>query len=316
MEQKTAGNDTFAGVWEMMGVVYKKRFKSNTTGFSGAVLKLVEKRIGIGVVGNEYISGFLALDKYYIEHRKTRKPIMYLGDDGVVLLAAHESIIDPDKLNIYGSKLIKILTKYGVSRVITRPFVGKPGRFKRTKKRQDYIIKPESKTSLVGRLQKQPIEFIVTEHISRLLGGRKNKKIISGNLNNKETLTALKKCMYKSSSPTFLMAVLQDFDMCGHKKDINGYAKSLIYFDSKLPKIISMLKNDDLLVITADHGCDPTLNLRGHTREYVPLIFYSKKLKISKWVGKRSSFADLGQTICFNFNMPLLKNGNVVYEIF
>ncbi len=310
MIKNSKGNDTFAGVWEMFGVIFNKRFRSKKDGFSKEIINKIQSSLGIGVVGNEYISGFKALDKYFCAHAKQKIPILYLADDGVVLLAAHEKIIKPAKLNEMGRQIARLLKVGDISRVITRPFVGEPGNFIRTENRRDFIaINDLIKSSLLKNLSRNHVNFLTTEHLKNLLGSPPGINYIRGNFDNSDLLKIITKSLSRRSRREILLFCLQDFDMFGHKKDVDGYAKKLLEFDAKLPKILNLLRNKDLLIITADHGCDPTLDVRGHTRELVPVILCSKLLKEGANLGTRSTFADIGQTICFNFGLPKLRKG-------
>jgi len=310
MIEKGKGNDTFAGVWEMFGIIFTKRFRSDKKEFSQKIIDKINSHLNINIVGNEYISGFKALDKYYAEHVKKVSPILYLADDGVVLLAAHENIIKPDSLNQMSKRIADILKDQNISRVISRPFIGSPLNFTRTDNRKDFLaIKNLGNNSILNRLSQNKIKILTTEHLYNILGGLPDVEHIKGNFNNKDLTKIIIKSLQKYNKKSVLLFCLQDFDMFGHKKDTSSYAKSLIEFDKKLPSIIKFLAKDDLLIITADHGCDPTTNLRGHTREFVPIILYSKLLNVGRDLGIRSTFADVGQTICSNFNLPKLKNG-------
>jgi phosphopentomutase len=314
--EMTAGNDTFAGVWEMFGVVFNNRFRSSEDKFSDDIVEGIEKKFGVGIVGNEYISGFKALDKYYKEHKEKKGPIMYMAGDGVVLLAAHENIVSHDKLNEYGEILADTLKDQGLSRVITRPFNGEPGNFIRTENRKDFINKAYNfDKSLIDVLD--DVNLVTTEHLYHVLGSPNIKsEVIDGNHENNKLLDIIINSIEKKSDRELMFFCLQDFDMFGHKKDIEGYARALKEFDNHLPKIQDSLNEDDLLIITADHGCDPSIDIRGHTREYVPLILFSKMFKEGGCIGVRTSFSDIGQTISHNFTLTELKHGNVINEIF
>ena len=318
MREQTSGNDTFAGVWEMFGTVFSERLRSRKTGFPKQSIKEINAELGVEIVGNEYISGFKALDKYYDEHAKKKGPILYFADDGVILLAAHEKIIPAQKLNIYGKKLAVILKGHKISRVITRPFIGEKGNFIRTERRRDYLALDNlEKESILPLLRRGKIPLITTEHLFNIFGHPQGAHFIKGNHTNNELIPLITDCLDKRKSKSVMLFCLQDFDMHGHKKDVKGYARSLSEFDALLPKILESLKQDDLLFITADHGCDPTTDLRGHTREYVPLLAYSPRLEgLSVYIGKRKSFADLAQTICHNFKLGHSKKGDVIYEVF
>lgn len=317
MRQLSAGNDTFAGTWEMLGVPFSKRFRTTREPFSKEVLSKFVKETGYQLVGNEYISGFQALDKYFVQHRRLRSPILYLADDGVVLLAAHEEIIPSEELNRLGKILVDILAFENIARVITRPFIGSPGSFIRTENRKDFlgIVGLYPKSAFHG-LQNAGVTIWTTEHLHRIMGQPEGYDVVKGNHSNEELRELLVKQLERKADAEVLFACFQDFDMFGHKKDPIGYGKCLEEFDCGLPKILNAMGRDDLLMIVADHGCDPTLEVRGHTREFVPLIVYSPSLQGSCSLGTREGFGDVGQTILFNFGLPLLSNGKPIYEIF
>ena len=318
MQEQTSGNDTFAGIWEMVGVVFSERFRSKKTGFSKQLLKRIENKLGITMVGNKYISGFKVLDKFYDEHKIRNAPILYFADDGVILLAAHENVIPAKKLNAYGKKLSTALMNHNISRVITRPFTGKKWNFIRTKNRKDYIAFANlEKKSILPLLRSKKIHLITTEHLFNILGHPQNTRYTKGNYTNKNLIPIIINYLNEAKRKAVMLFCLQDFDMYGHKKDIKGYAQKLREFDALLPKILKRLKHNDLLFITADHGCDPTIDIRGHTREYVPLLVYSPQLKhLTTQLGTRKSFADIAQTICHNFQLKQIKKGEVIYEVF
>ncbi|MDD5710905.1 MAG: phosphopentomutase [Candidatus Colwellbacteria bacterium] len=319
MREQTPGNDTFAGIWEMVGVVFRGRFRNKKMGFPKRLIRQIEIKLGIKVIGNEYVSGFKALDKFYDEHKKRRGLILYLADDGVVLLAAHEKVISAQKLNMYGRELVSILKDHKISRVITRPFIGRKGNFIRTDNRRDYIALDNlEKESVLSSLRDNKISLITTEHLFNILGHPQGAhSIIRGNHTNRRLVPLIVDRLNKEKDRAVMLFCLQDFDMYGHRKDVKGYARSLHEFDTLLPKILKNLKSSDLLFITADHGCDPAVDLRGHTREFVPLLAYSSRLRhLTRRLGTRESFADLAQTICYNFELKPINQGKIIHEVF
>lgn len=317
MRQMSAGNDTFAGVWEMFGVAFPKRFRTTREPFPSDISSRFLQETGYQFVGNEYISGFQALDKYFIQHRDLRAPILYLADDGVVLLAAHEAIIPPEKLNSLGSLLAKILISENIARVITRPFIGVPGQFTRTENRKDFLgtssLYPQS---AFHGLVEAGVNIWITEHLHRIVGQPEGFNVLKGNYTNEKLRESVVAELNKKSGAEVLFACFQDFDMFGHRKDSVGYGKCLQDFDDGLPEILRAMDENDLLIMVADHGCDPRLGVRGHTREFVPLIVHSPSLSGSRSLGTREGFGDVGQTIRFNFGLPLLSHGKPLYEIF
>jgi len=317
MQEKTLGNDTFAGVWEMLGVIFTERFRSDKTGFSKKTIRKIEKYLGIKMLCNQYISGFEALENFFDLHIKYSSPILYLADDGVVLLAAHEKIISPIVLNKIAEKMVDILRDQNISRIITRPFLGNKGNLQRTDNRKDFIItKNIFDDSILSRLYNNNIKLLTSEHIFHLLGSHSFVDCVTGNFNNNKLIEVIIDKIKSKKQEGLLIFCLQDFDMLGHKKDIRNYSIKLQEFDSQIPDILKELRQDDLLIITADHGCDPALDIRGHTREYVPLLIFNKKNRKKIWLGTRDTFADIAQTICYNYSLPLLNRGKPIYEIF
>lgn len=316
MRQLSTGNDTFAGISEMLGIIFKKRFRSVKKGFSKQTIAQIKETLHVSIVGNEYISGFKALGKYFYLHKKHKVPILYLADDGVILLAAHEKIISPKKLNKWGELLAKTLKNKGISRVITRPFIGKKGNFIRTKNRRDFLSTPFYSKSILPELTKNNVKILLTEHIFNLFARPAKADFLPGNYSNISLINLIIKTLKHKNNKQLLLFCLQDFDLYGHKKDVNGYRKKLAELDKNLPRILTCLDKKDLLIITADHGCDPTLNVRGHTREFVPLLIFSKKLKQTHWLGTRGSYSDIAQTICYNFKIKKCKEGKIINEIF
>lgn len=310
---ETAGNDTFSSVWEMMGVTSKQRYRSKEYGLDKHVINKIEKSFGMPVIGNEYIAGFKAMEKYYNLHHTTGFPILYFAKDGIVLLAAHEDVIKPHKLHEMSKKLANLLKTDGVVRVIARPFIGTPGHFTRSNNRRDYVlIKNKISQTALERLHERGIKIITTEHIKGVLGDPSYIKATSGFYNNKALINIINKSLEDKTKFAVMIFCLQDFDTMGHKKDVAGYGKKLQEFDKALKNITANMSKTDLLVLTADHGCNPAYDMRGHTREKVPLIVCSKMNQQKKWLGERKTIADIGQTICYNFQLKPIKNGKVL----
>jgi len=311
----TAGNDTFSGVWEMLGIITNKRFRSVKRGWGKKYLKQIEHKLGIKLIGNEYIEGFQAMDKYFEQHQKEKVPILYFAEDGIVLLTAHQKIISAERLAIIGNHLSKILSKSNITRVITRPFVGKPDNFKRIEnKRRDFVT--QNYYSPIIKFAGKKINFFTTAHLHRLLNSPKNVKHFTDHSGNHELMEKTNKLLLtKTKKPTLILTCLQDFDSLAHKKEPYAYARKLKKFESQLNKIINIMNRDDLIIITADHGCNPTDNYRYHTRELVPIILYSPTLTKKLWLGKNFTLSSIGQTICRNFSLPPLKYGKAFNKI-
>ena len=315
MSEVSKGNDTFAGVWEMMGQPFLRRFASRHRGFNNLLLVRIQKTLNLRLVGNRYISGYKALDKYYDEHVHTGDPIIYFSDDGVILFAGHADIIKPRKLNSLAADLSKLLHGSDYARIITRPFVGEPGGFIRLEKfRKDFIINASTPVLLKSFASKK-IPVRITEHLHHLFGNPVGVSILQAD--RKQDLLSSIQDDSKRIKRGFFMYVFQETDNYGHKKDADGFRVALRRFDSWLGNFMQSLNRKDLLMITADHGCNPLLKkVRGHNREHVPLLIFSPSLE-GKGINldTRKSFADLGQTISRNFGIQKLEFGKAIHEV-
>lgn len=315
MQEKTAGNDTFAGLWEMFGITFSKRFLSNEKKLSPILMEKIRNECRISTLCNEYLSGYKAFDKYFYEHKKTGNPILYLSDDGVLLLAAHQEILDTENLNLLAQKIQSSLFGLGFVRIITRPFYGDLGNFIRDESlRKDFLLVDVPPNKIVLDLTAEGYKVRITEHLARIFGYPHGADVLQKKYKNNQELLSI---IEEDSAYEFNLQVyvVPDTDSLGHKKDVQGFGKKLKEFDRWLKKYVKSLQKDDLLIVTADHGCDPTSNLRGHCREFVPLFVFSKSLTTNAYLGTRNTFADLGQTISRNFGLRRLKIGNTL-EIF
>lgn len=312
LQEKSLGNDTFAGVWEMIGVPFDRRFRSGKRGLGRKTLGEISKSLKTSTLCNRYMSGYKVLDQYYEQHSKTSYPILYLADDGVVLFAAHENVMAPQRLNELAEQLSLALQSQSneFARVITRPFSGNKGKIIRLEKyRRDFMATPAIGTSLLVQLAEKNIGIRLTEHLFRLFGSPQDVDVLHGSYNNEELMPLIAKDVRERPNGLF-MYVLQDTDNFGHKKDTSSFRKSLLAVDNWLKSFVNKLGTNDLLLITADHGCDSTVLMRGHNREYVPILLYSPQGLEDGFLGRRKTFADIGQTICYNFDLPHLKIGS------
>lgn len=310
MQEVGAGKDSISGHWEMMGVTLEKSFKQYIeNGFPEELVKEFESRTGRGVLANKEANGMQVIDEYYDEHVKTGKFILYTSVDSTWQLAAREDIIPVDEL-YKACEIARELTKdekYNVARVIARPFVGERGNVTRTSNRHDYALNPTGET-VMEKLIESGYDSIAVGKIKDLFNNvGVSKHFKSGN--NMEgvdqTINAL-----KENSQGLIFTNLVDFDSSyGHPRDVEGYKKALEEFDKRVPEILDNLKDDDLLIITADHGNDPTYKGNDHTREFVPLLVYSKSLKGNHCIPTRTTFEDLGETICENFGLTSTPHG-------
>lgn len=309
MQEASNGKDTMTGHWEIMGLNIKTPFRVFPEGFPDELVSELEKRTGRKIIGNKPASGTAILDELGEEHMKTGALIVYTSADSVLQIAAHEKIVPLDELYKI-CKIARELTldeKYMVGRVIARPFLGEPGNFKRTPNRHDYALKPFDRT-IMSELKDAGFDCIAIGKISDIFDGEgvtKSLRTVS-NMDGMDKLIETFDMDFTGIS--FLNLV--DFDaMYGHRRDPIGYGKALEEYDTRLPEVFAKMKEDDLLMITADHGNDPVAPGTDHTREYVPLLAYSKQMQGGRELPLRETFADLGATVAENFNVKMPQYG-------
>ncbi len=308
LAERSMGKDTTIGHWEIAGLISQHPLPTYPEGFPEEVLEPFRKATGRGVLANAPWSGTEVIEKYGAEHMRTGDLIVYTSADSVFQIAAHEEIVPPEQLYEYCRMARKILTgKHGVGRVIARPFVGQPGSFKRTANRHDFSLEPASQTMLdairatgkatigVGKIYDIFAGVGVSEHVY-------NQSNADG-MNHTDRYAA-------QDWEGLCFVNLVDFDMSfGHRRDAVGYAKALNEFDSWLGGFMEKLGEDDLVMITADHGCDPGYNATtDHTREYVPLLVLGKAVKPVN-LGTRGSFADIAATVTELLDVPYTTPG-------
>ena len=309
--EKSVGKNSPVGHWEICEYITSEGFKTYPNAFPEKLIEEFKKEAGInGILCNEVGSGTEMLKKYGEEHIKTGFPIIYTSADSVFQIAAHEEIIPVERLYEICRIARKILDKpeYNVGTVIARPFVGtNSGNFTRTYNRKDFESSKFGRT-ILDVIKENGQDVISIGKIEDLFSGRGITKAIhtSGNEDGIEkTIEEIKK-----KSKGFIFTNLVDFDMLyGHRNDIEGYAKALEYFDEKLPIIINEMKDTDVLIITADHGNDPSTPSTDHSREFIPILIYGKEIKENINIGIRKTFADIGETILDLLNLPLLNVG-------
>jgi len=310
MEESSVGKDTMTGHWEMMGLHIDKPFRVFADGFPPELISELEGHFGRKIIGNKPASGTEILVELGEQHVKTGDLIVYTSADSVLQIAAHEEVIPLDELYRY-CEIARKLTlddPYMIGRIIARPFVGEPGDFKRTPNRHDYALKPFGRT-VMNELQDANYDVISIGKIADIFDGEGITKALRtvSNMDGMDKLVDTLKMDFTGLS--FLNLV--DFDaVYGHRRDPLGYGKALEEFDARLPEVFELLKEDDLLIITADHGNDPTFRGTDHTREYVPLIVYSKKFSEGKEIPIPKTFADVGATIAENFDIKMPSHGS------
>lgn len=296
MTEKSKGKDTTIGHWEIAGVISENPLPTYPDGFPQDVLDEFSKRTGRGVLCNKPYSGTEVIKVYGDEHVKTGDLIVYTSADSVFQIAAHEDVVPVEQLYEYCKIAREILAgEHGVGRVIARPFIGESGNYTRTPRRHDYSLVPPKKTML-SCIAEAGKEVIAVGKIYDIFAGTgiTEHTYTSGNAEGIE-----KTLQYLDKDFEGLCFInLVDYDMLyGHRNDIDGYAKALAYFDERLPQITQKMREDDMLIITADHGCDPGyVQSTDHSREYTPCLVYGKQIEAEN-LGTRSSFSDIGATV-------------------
>ncbi len=313
MAEASPGKDSVTGHWEMMGIVLDRAFPTFPRGFPPDIIAEFERRIGRGILGNVVASGTEIIDRLGAEHVATGKPIVYTSADSVFQIAAHESVIPvPDLYRICEIAFDLIGLGMNVGRVIARPFVGQPGAFKRTSNRHDYALNPTGDT-LLDRLTAERIPVISIGKVRDLFAGRGIARAIPSATDN-DGMDRLVESMHDEQQG-LIFANLVDFDaQYGHRNDVAGYAANLERFDERLGPVLDALKPEDLLIVTADHGNDPSTPSTDHSREYVPLMLAGRRVRRGHAIGTRATFADLGQTLATNFGVAPLAHGSSFLE--
>lgn len=314
MAERSPGKDSTTGHWEIGGVILDHPFPVYPEGFPESVVREFEQRAGIETIGNIPASGTEIIERLGKEHLQTGRIILYTSADSVFQLAAHEDIIPVPRLYDICLTARKLLAgNHGVGRVIARPFIGKPGHFERTAKRKDFSLEPPRKT-ILDILHENDIPVVAIGKISDLYAGRGISRAMKTK-NNADVIENVIDQLDKTDNG-LLFANLVDFDMLwGHRNDYKSFAADLEEFDRELPKIMDKMNENDLLIITADHGCDPTLaDSTDHTREYVPLLIFGKNAKPGIDLGTRKTFSDIASTLAENFRIDYTFPGISFYK--
>ncbi|HKY21941.1 MAG TPA: phosphopentomutase [Vicinamibacterales bacterium] len=308
MAEASPGKDSVTGHWEMMGIVLDRAFPVFPNGFPKPLLDSFERQIGRGTLGNYAASGTQIIEELGAEHVRTGKPIVYTSADSVFQIAAHEDVIPiEEQYRISGIAFDLVVGGHGLGRVIARPFVGQPGSFSRTGNRKDFAMRPTAETVL-DRLAAAQIPTIAIGKIDDLFAGRGLTRAVHTGSDDKGVDAVMAEMV--SVPRGLIFANLVDFDtLYGHRNDAVGYAKNLERFDARLKDLLPRLRENDLLVITADHGNDPTTPSTDHSREHVPLLITGPRVKNGVNLGTRETFADLGQTVAENFGVGPMKHG-------
>jgi phosphopentomutase len=308
MAEASAGKDSVTGHWEMMGIVLDRPFPTFPDGFSADVIAAFAQRTGRGVLGNKAASGTEIIDELGPEHMRTGKFIVYTSADSVFQIAAHEDIVPVPELYRACEIAYKLVGEgLGVGRIIARPFLGTPGHFKRTTNRHDYALPPAGET-LLDRVKAASLPVVAIGKIEDLFAGRGITRAIHTKSDD-DGMDQVEREM-ATVDRGLIFTNLVDFDtQYGHRNDVEGYAKNLERFDARLSKILPLLRDDDVLVVTADHGNDPTTPSTDHAREYVPLLVTGPRVRLGADLGTRRTFADLGQTVAEILGVGPLAHG-------
>lgn len=309
-KEVSSGKDTMTGHWEIMGLKIDVPFQVFPEGFPDELIQQIEDRTRRKVIGNKPASGTGILDELGEEHMKTGSLIVYTSADSVLQIAMHEDIISIEE-QYRICEIVRELTmdeKFRVGRVIARPFIGKPNGFERTANRHDYALKPYERT-VMNELKDNSLDVIAIGKISDIYDGEGVTESIR-TVSNMGGMNKIIETVDKDFQGLCFLNLV-DFDaLYGHRRDPEGYGKALEEYDERLPELISKLKEDDLLIITADHGNDPTHTGTDHTREYVPLIVFSKSfVDGGEELPIRETFADIGATVADNFGIKMPPNG-------
>jgi phosphopentomutase len=308
MAEASAGKDSVTGHWEMMGIVLDRAFPTFPNGFPPEIIAEFARRTGRGVLGNTAASGTQIIDELGPEHLRTGALIVYTSADSVFQIAAHELVVPIPELYRACEIAYELVGEgLGVGRVIARPFVGTPGHFTRTANRHDYAL-PPSRETLLDRVKGTSIPVIAIGKIEDLFAGRGITRAYHTSSDH-DGMNRVEEQM-DAVDRGFIFTNLVDFDtQYGHRNDVEGYARNLERFDARLARLLPRLQADDLLVVTADHGNDPTTASTDHAREYVPLMVTGTHVRRSVDLGVRATFADLGQTLAELFGVGRLAHG-------
>lgn len=309
MAEASAGKDSVTGHWEMAGIVVDRPFPTFSDGFPASVIAEFERRIGRPSIGNVVGSGTAIIDTFAEEHLRTGAPIVYTSADSVFQIAAHEQVIPIDEQYRICEIAFDIAARgLGVARVIARPFVGEPGKFVRTSNRRDFAIEPTGRM-LLSAIRTAAHNVVAIGKIDDLFAGHGVTKAI--HTTSDEHGMDVLEAQLRTATSGLIFINLVDFDAkYGHRNDVAGYAENLERFDERLRQVRRMMGPGDLLVVTADHGNDPSTPSTDHSREYVPVLLSGASLRPDVNIGTRATFADLGQTLAEVFEVPPLDHGN------
>ena len=307
MAEASPGKDTTTGHWEMAGVILKTPLPLYPKGFPKEILDEFKRQTGLDVLGNKPASGTEIIMELGDEHVRTGSPIVYTSADSVFQMACHEGVVPLKRLYELSEIARKILDPYGTARVIARPFTGEKGAYTRTKNRRDFSLNPPEETVL-DRLKAAKVQVTGVGKIRDIYNGQGIGDSVTAKDNTQIADATIS--LLDSQKKGLIFSNFVDFDMLwGHRNNAKGYADGLEAFDKRVGEMLARLDERDVLIINADHGCDPTDVSTDHTREYVPLLVYYGARKKGVDLGIRTSFTDIGQTLADIFGVAKMKNG-------
>ncbi len=315
MTEASKGKDTTIGHWEIAGVISPQPLPTYPQGFPEEIIRQFSEKTGRGVLCNKPYSGTEVIKDYGEKHMKSGDLIVYTSADSVFQVAAHEAYVPVEKLYEYCQIARDMLVgEHGVGRVIARPFEGEPGNFSRTVRRHDFSLRPP-KITMLDQLKEYGKEVLGVGKIYDIFAGKSVTDFVrtSGNADGIDKTLAYMEREFEG----LCFVNLVDYDMLyGHRNDVEGYAKALTYFDERLPEILHKMKDEDILMITADHGCDPSTPSTDHSREYTPLVMYGKNVPAGRNFGTRPTFADIGATVLAYFGIEPQIDGQNLLEAY
>ncbi len=308
MAEASPGKDSVTGHWELAGIVLDKPFPTFPSGFSAEVISEFERRISRSSIGNVVASGTEIMERLGPEHMRTGSPIIYTSADSVFQIAAHEGVVPIDELYRYCDVAFDLVGRgLGVGRVIARPFVGEPGTFQRTSNRRDYALDPIEDTVL-DRLKAAGHPVVAIGKIDDLFAGRGLSTAVHTTSDDHGMDVVMEQMATTERGLIFVNLVDSDTKF-GHRNDVAGYAANLERIDARLAQVLPVLRDTDLLIVTADHGNDPATPSTDHSREYVPVLLVGAAVTPGLDLGTRATFADLGQTVATVFGVPPMAHG-------
>jgi phosphopentomutase len=313
MAEASPGKDSVTGHWEIAGLVLDQPFPTFPHGFSRDLLDPIEARIGRRFIGNVVASGTEIIDRLGQQHMETGRPIVYTSADSVFQIAAHEQVIPIDELYRMCEVAFEVAgTEWGIGRVIARPFDGSPGAFRRTSRRHDYALTPTGRT-LLDALTAEGHEVVAIGKVRDLFAGRGITRA-TGTASDAEGMALVTEEVRRDGRGLVFVNLVDSDTQYGHRNDPAGYAANLEAIDRWVGSLVPELRQDDLLVVTADHGNDPTTPSTDHSREFVPVVAVGARVRAGADIGIRATFADLGQTIAANFGVAPLAHGTSFLE--